>query len=69
MILGEFGSIFSDILFTQTAHNGTIDIYLCRFDPCQRNFFLKFERVKFCSKEGFSTLVRDHFASMTSREN
>ena len=42
MISGEFGSIFSDTLFTQTAHNGNIDIYLCRFDPCQRNFLKTF---------------------------
>ena len=67
MILGEFGPIFFDKLFTQTARNGTVDIHLSDFTHVRlRNFFKKFERVLLCRKEGLSSLVRDHSASATS---
>ena len=55
MILGEFGPIFSDTLFTQTARNRTINILLCRFDLCQRNFFKSLK--EFCSVEMKDFLV------------
>ena len=38
-ILGEFGSIFSDILFTQTARNRTIDIHLSDLTHVRGTFF------------------------------
>ena len=68
MILGEFGPIFSDTLFTQTARNRTIDINYTDLTRV-RGTFLKFEGVLFRRKEGFSSLVRDHYASTTSMEN
>ena len=67
MILGEFGPIFSDTLFTQTAHNRTINIDDADLTHV-RGAFLKFEGVLFYRKDGVSSLVRDHSASTTSRE-
>ena len=69
MILGEFGPIFSDTLFTQTACNTTINMDYADLTHVRGTFFSKFEGVLFYRKEGFSSLVRDHSASMTSREN
>ena len=66
MILGEFGPIFSDTLFIQTARNRTINI---DYAELTRVRFEKFGGVLFYRKEGFSSLVRDHSASTTSREN
>ena len=68
MILGEFGPIFSDTLFTKTARNRTIDIHLSDLTHVRGTFF-KFEGVLLCRKKGLSSLVRDHSASTTSREN
>ena len=60
MILGELGSIFSDTLFTQTAHNRTIDIHLSDLTHVRGTFFTEFK--------GLSSLVRDHSGSTTIRE-
>ena len=69
MILGEFGPIFSDTLFTQTALNRIINTDYADLTRVRGTFFLKFEGVLFYRKEGFSSLVRDHSAHTTSREN
>ena len=69
MILGEYGPIFSDTLFTQTACNRTINIDYADLTHVRGAFFLKFEGVLFYRKEGVSSLVRDHSASTTRREN
>ena len=39
MILGECGPIFSDTLFTQTAHNRNIDICLSDLTHIRGTFF------------------------------
>ena len=69
MILGEFGPIFSDTLFTQTACNRTIDIYLSDLTHVRGIFFKSLKEFCCVEKEGLSSLVRDHSASTTSREN
>ena len=47
MILGEFGPIFSDTLFTQTARNRSIDIDYADLTHVRGTFFKSLK--EFCS--------------------
>ena len=53
MILGEFGPIFSDTLFTQTACNRNIDISLSDLNHVRGTFFKSLKEFNCVKKKDF----------------